>query len=124
MVTSLRSRSGRGALGCLLTILLVGTVAYIAIQFLPPWMRYEQFQDEMRTNARFGTTLPDSVIMARLLARADTLGLPPAAHHITIRHLVGPPPRMIIRAQYVEEVNLPIFGVKTLTFRPSAEEAQ
>ncbi|MGH7582679.1 MAG: hypothetical protein ACREL5_05590 [Gemmatimonadales bacterium] len=117
-----RDRAGRGALGCLLTILLVGIVAYIGIQFLPPWMRYEQFEDEMRTDARFGVTLADSVIMVRLQATADTLGLPPAAHRISIRRTIVPA-KIIIQSTYVEHVKLPIFGIKSMTFHASAEES-
>ena len=122
MVSLLRDRSGKGGLGCIGTIVLVVLVIYFGSRLIPPWMHYQQFQDEMRSNARFGATLPDSIIRIRLIAQADTLGLPPEAKHITIRRRIGRPSTIIISAEYAEKVNLPIFGIKLLHFKPKAEE--
>jgi len=121
-VTSSRDRAGRGALGCLASIVLLGLIGYIAVQFLPPWMHYEQFRDEMRSDARFAVTLPDSVIRIRLMAQADTLGLPPEAKRIVIRRRTGRLPTIRISAEYTERIKLPIFGIKLLHFKPHVEE--
>ena len=108
-------------MGCLVSIVLLVLVGFIAVKYLPPYMRYAQFKDEMRTSARFATTVPDSIIRITLVARADTLGLPPEAKRIRIERRIGHPSTIIISAQYTEQVNLPIFGVKVLHYKPRAE---
>ena len=122
MVNRVRDRAGKGGMGCLGTIVAFGLVVYFGSQFVPPWVRYEQFRDEMRTEAQFGTTLADSVIRIRLVALADTLGLPPEAKRITIRRRPGRPPTITISTEYTERIALPIFGVKLVRFKPKAEE--
>jgi hypothetical protein len=121
LVSLFRDRAGKAAKGCLGTIVIIVVAAYVGARVVPPWMRYEQFQDEMRANARFGTTLPDSIIRIRLVAQADTLGLPPDARRIVIRRRGGPP-TITISADYSEKITLPIFGIKLLHFKPKAEE--
>ncbi len=118
----LRDRAGKGGIGCLGTIVMTVLVIYFGARFIPPWMHYQQFQDEMRSDARFGTTLTDSIIRIRLVAQADTLGLPPEAKRIVIRRRGGRPPTITISADYTERVDLPIFGIKLLHFKPKAEE--
>jgi hypothetical protein len=119
----LRDRAGRGALGCLVSIAVLALIAYTAVQFVPPWMHYAQFRDEMRANARFGTTLADSSIKTRLVAQVDSLHLPPEAKKITIRRRGGRPPTITISAEYDERVKVPIFGIKILHFKPSVRES-
>ena len=97
-------------------------VGYFAARVIPHWIAYEQFRDEMKADARFGATLPDSSIRIRLVAEADTLGLPPEAKRITIKRRMGRPPIITISADYTVKVNFPIFGVRSFHFKPSAEE--
>lgn len=118
----MRDRAGKGGLGCLGTIVVFVLIIYFGARIIPPWMHYEQFQDEMRSDARFGTTLTDSIIRIRLLAQVDTLGLPAEARRITIRRRNGRPPTITISTEYTERITLPIFGVKLLHFKPTAEE--
>lgn len=122
MVSLLRDRAGKGGIGCLGTIVVFVLVIYFGSRFIPPWVRYEQFRDEMRSNAQFATTLTDSVIRLRLVAQADTLGLPSEAMRIVIRRRVGRPSTISISAEYTERVDLPILGIKLLHFKPKAEE--
>ena len=114
-------RAGRGGLGCLISVLLLVLIGYMGVKFLPPYMRYQQFRDEMRTEARFATTMTDSTIRNTLVARADTLGLPPAAKRIVIARRGGHPATITISAEYIERVILPILGLKLLHYKPSAE---
>jgi len=114
-------RAGRGGLGCLISVVLLVLIGYMGVKFLPPYMRYQQFRDEMRTEARFATTMTDSTIRNTLVARADTLGLPPAARRIVIARRGGHPATITISAEYVERVILPIFGLKLLHYKPTAE---
>lgn len=118
----LRDRAGKGGMGCLSAIVAALLVAYFGARFIPPWLHYEQFHDEMRSDARFGTTLTDSIIRIRLIAQADTLGLPPEAKHIVIHRRGSRPPIITISAEYTERVVVPIFGLKLLHFKPTAEE--
>ena len=103
--------------------MLIIAVVYFGGRFIPPWIAYEQFRDEMKSNARFATTLPDSTIRMHLLAQVDTLGLPPEARKITIKHRLGRPPTITISADYFVKVMVPIFGVKLLHFKPSVTES-
>ncbi len=121
-MSRLRDRAGKGGKGCLVTIVILVVAAYLGARLIPPWMHYEQFQDEMRADARFGTTLSDSTIRMRLVAQADTLGLPSDARRIVIRRHGGRPPTITISADYSEKIALPIFGIKLLHFKPKAEE--
>jgi hypothetical protein len=118
----MRDRTGRGALGCIATIVVVLFAALVLVRVLPPYMHYLQFRDEMRADARFAVTLPDSVILVKLHAMADTLGLPAEAKHITIRRHPGRTETITIGSQYTEHVNLPIFGIKPWHFNVSVEE--
>lgn len=108
-------------MGCLISIVLLVLVGYMGMKFIPPFMRYQQFRDEMRTDARFATTMQDSTIRNGLMARADTLGLPLAARRIQIARRSGRPSTIRISAEYIESVKLPIFGIKLLHYKPSAE---
>jgi hypothetical protein len=115
------NRAGRSGLGCLASIVLLVLIGYLGTQFIPPYMRYEQFLDSMRSNARFATTMADSTMRNQLIAQADTLGLPVEAKHIVIRRQHGPPATISISSQYIEIVKLPVFGIKLLHYKPSAE---
>lgn len=117
-----RNRAGKGGFGCVSTIVVMGLIMFFGSRFLKPWIHYQQFRDEMRSNARFATTLADSVMLIRLRAQADTLGLPAEAKKISIRHIRGRPNTITISAEYTEKVKLPIFGIKLLRFKPKVEE--
>ena len=121
-MTRLRDRAGKSGIGCLGSIVLIVAVIYFGGRFIPPFIAYEQFRDEMKSNARFATTLPDSTIRMHLLAQVDTLGLPPEARKILIRRRPGRPPTITISTDYYAKVNVPIFGIKLLHFKPTAEE--
>lgn len=121
MVASWRNRSGRAALGCVGSIAILVVVIYLAAKLGPPWFRYQQFRDEMHTDAQFAISLPDSTIHDRLVLRADSLGLPVEARRVIIRRSIAP--RVItIRAQYQERVHLFLLGDRILTFKPHVEE--
>lgn len=120
MVTS-RNDRGSGSLGCLSSILVLVVMIYLAVLFGEPWFRYRQYQDQMKTSARFAVTIPDSVIRIRLTSLADSLGLPRRAKRLKIERN-GVRQRITISATYDEVIKIPILGPKTITFRPRAEE--
>lgn len=115
------SRKGSGSLGCLGSILILVVVLYFAVLFGEPWMRYRQFQDQMKTSARFAVSIPDSVIRVRLVALADSLGLPARAKRVKINR--NPMrQRITITSSYEEILKLPILGERVWKFTPRAEE--
>lgn len=121
MVTA-SDRKGRGGLGCLASLAVLGLLGYVATRVVPPWTHYEQYADQMRENARFGLTLPDSAIRARLIAQADSLELPEAARHISIVRRAGRHGTITIKADYIETISLPLIGVRHIHFIPTAVE--
>lgn len=124
MVTSSPNQSRRGgsALGCLFSLVVVAAALFIAVQFGKPWFRYQQFHDVMKNQARYAVSLPDSVIRARLIASADSLGLPKEAKRLRIDRQRSPA-SITISSDYVEKVMVPLYGPFTIRFKPRAEEA-
>ncbi len=120
MVTLRLGRRGSSTRGCLFSLLLFVAALYYGVNIGEPFYRYYQYRDAMRSAARFAPTLSDDVLVRRILAKAQELGLPPAAHRVSIRRLEQPG-RVIISAEYEERVELPFFH-RNLVFRPRAEE--
>lgn len=120
MVTLRLGRRGNSTRGCLFSLLLFVAALYYGVHIGEPFYRYYQYRDAMRSAARFAPTLSDDVLVRRILAKAQELDLPPAAHRVSIRRLEQPR-RVIISAEYEERVELPFFH-RTLVFRPRAEE--
>ncbi len=121
MVTIWQDRAGRGALGCLTSLVVLAVLIYAGFVLGPPWLSYQQYRDEMKTEARFSVSLPDSVIRARLAVRADSLRLPEAARKVTIVRHGGSPPMIRIAADYRVHVWFLLLGERTLHFKPSVE---
>ncbi len=74
----------------------------------------------MRTQARLAPSLQDDVIYRRLNAQADSLLT--GAHPGSRLPGVGHPNRIVIQAEYTDQVDLPLFK-HTFVLRPRAEEA-
>lgn len=122
MVNPAANRDGRGLLGCLFPLALIGVAVYLGVQFGRPWFASQQFRDEMHSTAKFATTLSDQAIRERIVARADSLGLPvEARRNLRITRLTNPE-RIVIESGYSVEIDLPVIGPKTISFRPHAEE--
>lgn len=120
MVTT-HTRRGGSTLGCLFTVVLLGTAAYVALLFARPWFANQQFRDDFQVAARFASTTSDSAIRVRLVARADSLGLPKEAKRITIRRFAN---EGIVRiaTRYEVAVEVPIIGTRVMNFDLSVEE--
>jgi hypothetical protein len=111
------ARAGRSTLGCLVVLLLVSAAAYFGVNVAEAYWRYYRYQDAFRQQARFARQNGDAVILARLHALADSLGLPDEAHRIRVRRGAG---RFTVSAEYVERVEMPLV-VREFRFNPSAE---
>lgn len=114
------TRRGTSKLGCLVTLLLVVTVAYFGFNIGEVYLRYFRYRDEMEQEARFASKADDDDIKRRLASFADSLGLPEEATRVTV-HRSGD--RIRISAGWTETVELPLF-VRQFHFAPSVEQAR
>lgn len=122
MVNPAANRRGRGMLGCLFPLVLLALFLYLGVKFGRPWFANQQFQDEMRSAAKFADTLSDSAIHARIVARADSLRLPAEARNGLRLTRLGGPPRILIETRYTVTVELPVVGPRVMQFEPRVEE--
>jgi hypothetical protein len=112
-----KTRRGATTFGCLFMGLLGVAAVYFGFKIGQVyWVNYD-FQDTMKQNVRFAETLTDKQIHDRLVAKADSLGLPDEAKEITVertgRHLA-------ISADYMVQVQLPLQS-RSFHFSPHAE---
>ena len=111
------NRRGASRLGCLIVLLVLALVAYVAVDFGEAYFRFYQFKDAMGQEARFATTKTDDQITLRLAALADTLQLPPGAELISIQRGQT---TISISSDYDEVIKLPLKKEYVLHFHPSA----
>lgn len=110
------TRAGKGALGCLMGLLLLVTAGYFAVNIGETFWDYVQFRDRMRQEARFAQHRTDAEIEQRLREYADSLGLPEAAQQVHVRRRGR---TIQIWAEYYENIELPLV-VREHHFRPQA----
>lgn len=113
-----RARRGASKLGCLVTLLLVATIAYFGMNVGEVFLRYYRFRDAMTQEARFARQNPDDAIRTHLRARADSLGLPDEAGDVTVHRSAN---RITISSEYHESVEFPMY-VRVLRFAPTVTE--
>lgn len=111
------ARRGAGKLGCLVSLLLAVTIGYFAVNIGEVYVRYYAYEDAIEQEVRFASTRTDDAIRRRLVAIADSLGLPEAAGHVQVRRTET---SIAISADYAEHVELPLF-VRAFRFQPRAE---
>ncbi len=109
-----RERRGASRLGCLVSLLLVVTVAYFGFNLGEVYFRFYRLKDAMVQEARFAHNHDDDSIRLRLAAVADSLGLPDDAGRIIVNRDAR---RIILRTSYTEHVELPLF-VRDFHFAP------
>jgi hypothetical protein len=110
------ARSGKGSLGCLLTLLIIAAIGYFGVNAGEVYVRFYQFQDAMKQEVRFAAHNPDAVILRHLRAQVDSLGLPESAGEVNLqrdgRHIE-------IESEYYEHIELPL-TVREVHFNPRA----
>jgi hypothetical protein len=116
-VTSLTSRKGASSLGCLFTLLIVTAAVYFGVNIAEAYWRFYEYQDDMRSLARFSSNAVSDTIVAHLRASADSLGLPADAGRVIVRRTDA---RIILESDYYERVELPGY-VRDIHFHPRAE---
>ena len=110
-----RLRRG-GTLGCLVGLLLLAGIGYFGLNVAEAWWRNYQYVDAIRQHVKYAANRPDDVIKKRLIAFADSLGLPPEAHKIKV---IRRGRSITISAEYTELVDLP-FMKREIDFSPRA----
>jgi hypothetical protein len=123
MVTRPHNRRGKSTLGCLFTVLLLAAGGYVGLQFARPWFASKQYRDEMRNVGSFAQTSNDAVLRAAILARADSLDLPPAAKRNLKIQRLSKPPHLLIESEYEYTVTLPFLGSRVMTLHPHVQIA-
>ena len=112
-----RSRRGSGSYGCLLTLLAIAVVGYFGAKVGEVYWHYYEYKNIMDEQARFASHYTDEQIRNRLVAMADSLGLPEDASMVNIQRN---PHHIVISADYVEAVELPLH-VRKFSFSPRSE---
>lgn len=113
-------RAARGKLGCLLVLLVLAAVVYFGVDVGEVYWRYYQFRDAVEQEAQYGTTRSDDEIKLRLIALADSLGLPDeAGRRLQVRRSAN---RLVIETEYTEHIDVPLYK-RDVKFTPSAEKA-
>jgi hypothetical protein len=110
-------RAGRSNFGCLLTLLLLVTGVYFAVNVGEPYVRYYRYLDGMKQEARFSARFTDEEIQRHLSSLADSLGLPEAAGRVRVRRASN---RISLSTSYYERVEMPLI-VRDILFVPQAE---
>ncbi|MBI1723151.1 MAG: hypothetical protein HYR48_04510 [Gemmatimonadetes bacterium] len=109
MVRRWGPETGKTRIGCLFSLFLFVSAIYYGIQYFEVYFRYYRMQDEVKTQAQFAPTLSDDVIRRRLVARADTLGLPLGTRQWDIRRSANPR-EILIHAEYDDSVAIELPG--------------
>jgi hypothetical protein len=112
-----RTRSGRGLLGCLLPLLLLAVAVYFGVNVGEAYWRFARFRDAMEQEARFAQQRDDETIRQHLRSVADSLGLPESAQRVQVRRTDK---SIAIFANYAEQVELPLH-VREFRFAPRVE---
>jgi hypothetical protein len=110
------NRRGGTKLGCLATLIVVGAVGYFGFTIGKQYLRYYQFKDAMEQQAHFAASRSDAVILGRLRALVDSLGLPESAKNISVRRANNV---IFIYTNYYVPIEFPGY-VKEIHFAPQA----
>ncbi len=101
MVAARRGEAGKARVGCLVVVLLMGGAVYLGRAVPKVYWRYYQMEDEVKSQASFAPGLSDDAIRQRLVAMADTLGIPLGPKQWYIKRGEG---EIVIRGEYEDSV--------------------
>lgn len=117
------NRAGKVRLGCLVLLLVLAVGIYEGIGAFRVYFRYYQMQDTVNGQAALAQVVGDDVILSRLVAYADTLGLPLGPTAWRIRRTYTPR-QITIDAEYRDSVVIALPGIRKVfpvVFKPSAK---
>ena len=112
------NRGGRGKLGCLMSLLVFAAVIYFAADVGEVYWRYYRFNDAVQREAQYGSARTNDEIRGRLIAYADSLGLPDeASRRLDVRRSAN---RLVIETEYHDSIKVSFYK-RTVRFTPSAD---
>lgn len=114
----MRSR-GTSRLGCLVSVLLLATIAYFGFNIGEVYLRYFRMKDAMTQELQFANSRDDNTIRTRLEAFADSAGLPDEAGRVVVNRQGN---RVSISSSWSELVEFPLF-VREFRFAPQVVRA-
>jgi len=112
-----RKRRGASTFGCLFMALLAIAAVYFGLKIGKVYWDASDYESEMKANAQGAELLTDKQIHDRIVAKADSLGLPDEAKEITVER-VGR--HITVSADYVVLVELPLH-TRSIHFSPRYE---
>jgi hypothetical protein len=112
-----KTRRGASTFGCLFMTLLGVAAIYFGFKVGQVYWTGYDYEDTMKQSARFAETLTDKQIRDRIVARADSLGLPEEAKDVTVER-VGR--HISVSADYMVMVELPLHN-RSFHFSPHVE---
>jgi hypothetical protein len=105
-----QAESIMGTIKLILVLGLLGGLAYVCAEIIPPYFANYEFQDTLDTEARLGTysTKGDEVIRDAVFKRAQELELPLTRDQIKVQRTGGPGTGSVfIETSYSVHVELP-----------------
>jgi len=105
-----QAESIMGTIKLILVLGLLGGLAYVCAEIIPPYFANYEFQDTLDTEARLGTysTKGDEVIRDAIFKRAQELELPLTRDQIKVQRTGGPGTGSVfIETSYSVHVELP-----------------
>lgn len=96
---------GKGALGCIFSIVLLAIVAFLALKLAPVYFNHYEFKGDLqqavsRAGARMNT---EDAIYQELIKIAETNKIPLKKENIQIRRLAG---QLVIEIEYTVPIDL------------------
>ena len=75
---------GKGMIGCLLWLVVLGAVAHVLYKVVPVKVRSSSFYDVMQEQASFGSIKSEEQILYEVLRRAQKLQIPVTRETVTV----------------------------------------
>jgi hypothetical protein len=114
-------QKGGSKLKLLLTVAILGSMVYTAIQIVPPYFANYQFQDAIETESRFALTgypkRSQDDVQSEVFKKAQDLGLPVKRDDIKVDMTTG---TVAISTDYSVPIDLKVYQF-TLQFHPRAD---
>jgi len=111
------TRRGASKLGCLLVLVIIGTIGYFGFNVSKHYIRNYQLRETMESQARFAAQRSDSTIRRMIQFKVDSLGLPEEARNIRVKRANGV---IFIYTEYSVTIEFPYF-VKRMYFSPQVQ---
>lgn len=114
-------QKGGSKLNLLITVLILGSMVYAAVQIVPPYFANYQFQDAIETESRFALTgypkRSQDDIQNEIFKKAQDLGIPVKHDDIKVDMTTG---TVGISTDYSVPIDLKVYQF-TLQFHPHAD---